>query len=581
MRKLFTLLCAMACLSAQLFAQNITVESAVGQSPATFVANNLLGEGVYVFNVKYNNSSSNITNPSIGTFNANGYDGLQMQNGIIMTTGNISVAPGPNNTNGLSVAVPGFYSDPEMELVATDEINGCSTLDFDFVSLASNFHFNFCFASEEYPEYVCSQFNDVFAFFITGPDPVTLEERTWNIALIPGTVTEENPNGIAVAINSVNIGTYGDASGGGSGTGCYYDYTGFYVDNNYDYNSDPIDGIQYDGYTSKMAAATDILPCVVYHMHISVCNVGDNSYDSGVFLEGNSFSSPSTAIGLGSSTIDTIWGSCEKTIPLSLAQTSFDNGTVHFSFGGTAVEGVDFECVDDDGQPIGDDGMAIDNGVHSFILRGLYDADLSEDKTIELYVQTSLCPDFPELVTYDTMRYALVHGGDVRLRDTTITCSYACFEVEVPLEYGEQVTYQWIPETGIDDPHSGHSTAMIFESTDYQVIAIGGIGCNRDTATVHVVITGEDPEAPVSIDGVENGQFRLYPNPVSDLMHLDVKGLRKVEVIGTDGKVVYTAEYNDFDGTVDIPVDGMANGTYGVRLVTANGITGTRVVVKR
>ena len=52
-------------------------------------------------------------------------------------------------------------------------------------------------------------------------------------------------------------------------------------------------------------------------------------------------------------------------------------------------------------------------------------------------------------------------------------------------------------------------------------------------------------------------------------------------MIGTDGKVVYTAEYNDFDGTVDIPVDGMANGTYGVRLVTANGITGTRVVVKR
>ena len=304
MKKLFTLFCAMAFAGIGLQAQNIQVTNAVGQSPATFVANNLLGEGVYVFNVKFNNSSNYITSPTIGTFNANGYGGLQMQRGIIMTTGNVNLAPGPNNASGASTPVTGYYTDPEMEIVATSEITSCSSLDFDFVSLTNSFIFNFCFASEEYPEYVCSNYNDVFAFFITGPDPVTLEERTWNIALIPGTVSDTTPNGIAVAINSVNPGQAGGAGGGG--VGCYYDYASYYVDNDYDYNGDPIDGVQYDGYTSKMAATTEILPCVQYHMHISVCNVGDNAFDSGVFLEGNSFSSPSAAIGLSHPDLDTL-----------------------------------------------------------------------------------------------------------------------------------------------------------------------------------------------------------------------------------------------------------------------------------
>lgn len=567
----------MTVLSVQLFAQDVTVQSAVGQSPATFVSNNLLGNGVYVFNVKYNNSSSNITIPSIGTFESNGFGGLSMLNGIVMTSGNISVAAGPNNSTGLSSSVSGYYSDSELEGLATADIYGCSTLDFDFVSLTNHFSFTYCFGSEEYPEWVCSDYNDVFAFFITGPDPVTLEERTWNIAMIPGSQSEENPNGIAVTINSVNIGTYGESSGGGNGVGCYYDYTAYYVDNNYSYGEEEIPGIQYDGYTSKMTAETDILPCVVYHMHISVCNVGDNSYDSGVFLEGNSFSAPLAAIGLSRPGIDTVWGSCGKDIALSLAETDFDNGTVNITFGGTAVEGSHFTCTDENGQPIGSDGLAIDNGSHSFVLRAIQGADLAQDKTIEVYLATSLCPDFPALVAYDTMRFVLVHGGDVSLRDTTITCSHACFEVEVPLNYGDgNIVYQWIPETGIDDPHSGHSTAMIFESTDYTVIATGGSGCNSDTATVHIVITGQDP---VGIGNAEADGLNVYPNPASDKINIESDGIQRVELFSAEGKRLFDGIYTN-TASASVSTEGLPNGVYYVRVSTKEGVTGTRLVVK-
>lgn len=575
MKKLITLMCAMACLTAGTWAQSISVTDAVGQSPATFIQNNLLGGGVYVFNAKFNNTQNNIGTANIGTFQSNGFIGLSMTGGVIMTTGNIDVAPGPNSASGKSHPVDGYYSDPEMAPVATGTINGCSTLDFDFVTLSGAIQMNFCFASEEYPEYVCSNYNDVFAFYVTGPDPETGEEVTRNIAIIPNTVSDDNPNGIAVAINSVNIGTPGMS--GGSGEGCYYDYSGFYVDN----TDDTTGGIEYDGYTSKLAASAQLLPCQVYHMHISICNVGDNAFDSGVFLEGNSFSAPTMAIGLSRPGVTPVHGSCPTAIPLSLSETQFDEGTVHFSFGGTAVLNTDFELLDENGNAIGDNGLVIDNDVHSFVIRGLQGADLSQTKTIDLYLATSLCPDFPQIVTYDTMHFSLDKGGDVRVKDTTITCTQACFEVGTELVYGENVTYRWEPTTGLDDPFSLVTTAMIFENAEYMLIATGGSGCNSDTAMVHVVITNENPDIPVGIDEIDGGSMSIYPNPANEVFHISANDVQRVEVFTREGRKVYEQSYDNFSGTLDIPTEGMEAGVYGIRISTANGMNGAKIVVNK
>ena len=81
MRKVFTTCCAILLLSAGAWAQNITVQDAVGQSPEAFIQNNLLGGGVYIFNAKFNNITGNITTPNIGTFQSNGFTGLQMEGG--------------------------------------------------------------------------------------------------------------------------------------------------------------------------------------------------------------------------------------------------------------------------------------------------------------------------------------------------------------------------------------------------------------------------------------------------------------------------------------------------------------------
>ena len=212
---------------AVLRAQNITVTSANGENITTFVSNNLLGSGVYVSNVKFNNATGNISKPQIGTFNANGYTQLMMESGVIMTTGNVDVAPGPNSSGGHSNSITGYYSDSQMNSIASSSVTACATLDFDFVSVSPFINVNYCFGSEEYPEYVCSSFNDVFAFFITGPDPQTGQTRTWNMASIPHTVDATHPDGIPVTINAVNQGIAPSSSG----TGCYYDFSEYYVIN--------------------------------------------------------------------------------------------------------------------------------------------------------------------------------------------------------------------------------------------------------------------------------------------------------------------------------------------------------------
>lgn len=278
-------LCLLLLPSICAISQNIVVNNALNQSLEAFINEHLVGNGVTVSNATFNGISGNITTPQIGVFQSNGFNGLNMPEGVLMTTGNISVANGPNGYNNASSAVSPVYSDAVMDALSSSVVVGCATLDFDFICTASSVEFNYVFASEEYPEYVCSGFNDIFAFFIVGPDPETGISVSRNMAIIPGSQTDENPDGVAVAINSVNPGIAG--SQGGSGDNCYYDYSEYY-------NSNPLGstGIQYDGYTTKLVATAAILPNTMYHMHISICNIGDNGYDSGVFLEANSFSAP-------------------------------------------------------------------------------------------------------------------------------------------------------------------------------------------------------------------------------------------------------------------------------------------------
>ncbi len=557
-------------------AQNITVSAANGQDVNTFINNNLIGSGVQVSNVKFNNATGNIATAQIGTFNSNGYTQLRMASGVIMTTGNVSVAPGPNNSGSLSTPVSGYYSDPQMNSISTSSVTACSTLDFDFVSISPFINVNYCFGSEEYPEFVCSSFNDVFAFFITGPDPQTGQTRTWNMASIPHTVDATHPDGIPVTINSVNQGSAPSSNG----TGCYYVFSEYYVVNHTPgVNGGPnnAQGVQYDGFTQKLSASATILPCQQYHMHISICNVSDNAYDSGVFLEAGSFNSPQAQVHFAPVSIDTVFRSHPYRIPLSLQGSDYSYGLMRLQFGGTANNGRDYKCYIEGGDTLTPTHnyvvMEGDTTLY-MVIAGTNQAMLDLPLSINISMATQLCQNFADLKGYDTLRCILAEDDIVRLKDTIIVAQDICEEVGVEVGFSRYpLTFHWMPEDDIFFPDQQYSTASITESRTYHVEARDTRG-NADTATVEVVVD----HTPQGIANVDNQGLVVWPNPAYGELHVEGEGLQSVEMYDVRGRLVVSIQCHGSHAKLN--TETLVPGFYTVRAVTAFGPVLGKVAVR-
>lgn len=279
---------AAAGLHAQTFQNHLHVQSCTqGRSwtAAQLVQNTLVGEGVQVSNVRFNGSSGVINCNGIGTFytdNNAPTTPIGLREGILITTGSIQGAPGPNSSARLTTNYS-CTSHPDPALIPltgdnTSTLFHCSVLEFDFIPQTDSVGFRYVFASEEYPEYTEESFNDIFAFFVSGPNPNGGNYLDTNIAKIPGT---NQP----VSIHTIN------------------DYTNdsYYIDN-YPRQAAARDTLQieYDGFTTVLTAYVHVIPCSTYHLRISLSDVNDSTFDSGVFLEAGSLSAKSLDVSMHS-----------------------------------------------------------------------------------------------------------------------------------------------------------------------------------------------------------------------------------------------------------------------------------------
>lgn len=503
MKRIFILgLLGLLIMNGTVYAQNLTVSSLSGQNPQTIVDQHLSGDGVLLTNAEFNNSAGNVSTPQIGTFNYTG-NVFPFHSGLVMTTGNVSVAQGPNTSGGSSAAVSTIYSDLQLAPYATSSINACAVLDFDFVAYSDTFAFNYIFGSEEYPEFVNSSFNDVFAFLLTGIDPITLVSTTKNVAVIPGTITASNPNGLPVTINNVNDGSHSN----------------YYITNN-------SNCVQYDGYTTRLTAQARLLSCMTYHMHLAIGNVGDNQYDSGVFLEEGSFYSPSTSLFKDYNLDpeqnvygDTLFQNCrEVDIRFQLPRpVSTGNYYANFMFEGDANVGTDYSLVRANGQNINSDPenstffYQQDSTAEILHLAILPDAPIAEGqvKTAKLIVTTIFCEEYwnegyLDAGRVDTLTFYLKSNDSIRLQDNAIEACHNCDRVFTELERGaSDLLYEWIPTTGIANPDRLDSESDIPENRTYRIVAKDRFGCLSDTAEVEITIH-ERPETDVHISP-ENG----------------------------------------------------------------------------
>jgi hypothetical protein len=213
--------------------------------------------------------SSNSTEFQQGTFTG-GTGILPFESGVLLTSGNSLLAPGPNSTPS---ATKSWATAGDTQL---NTLSGGNTQDANILTIS--FHktaptspdvisFQYVFASEEYNEFVGSPFNDVFGFFLNGT----------NIALIPSTT-------LPVSINNVNCGAhaayyqsndpFNSTVGGCSGT-----FTAL--------------NTQYDGMAGGLGSlslfASGTLAPGVNTIKLAIADTSDSVLDSGVFLKAGSF----------------------------------------------------------------------------------------------------------------------------------------------------------------------------------------------------------------------------------------------------------------------------------------------------
>ena len=216
----------------------------------------------------------------IGYFEANGSN-WPFEAGLIMTTGDINNAPGPEDET-LSDGGFAWPGDTDLEdAINTDldgnpgddlgpgESNNASVIEFDFVPIVDYMSFEFIFAAEEYGGFQCG-FSDAFAFLLTDSNGVTT-----NLAVVPNTTDP-------VSVFTVRDDTY---NGNCSSQNASY-FGNFYGDGGVDPILAPID---FRGHTTVLLAEANVVPNEVYHIKLVIADDGDTAFDSAVFIGAGTF----------------------------------------------------------------------------------------------------------------------------------------------------------------------------------------------------------------------------------------------------------------------------------------------------
>lgn len=399
----------------------------------------------------------------IGEF-SNGLTNVGFNTGMIMATGGISVAPGPNDSDGASAGYGNGTADADLQTLTPGALFDMANIEFDFTPTQSPLTFEFVFASEEYCEYVNTQFNDVFGFFISGPGI----GGTQNLAVVPGSGMPGTP----ITINTIN----------------HLTNSGFYTHNTPATGDNcgtipPATGqatleLQYDGFTKKMVAVANVIPCSTYHIKLKIADVGDGVWDSAVFLKAGSFDGGGNAsidwLVNGEPDIDEVTEGC-GTVSLLIDRVGSNPNLplpVSFTITGTATSGADYGPISSTYViPAGQDQLTIPvNIVNDLIPEGA--------ETVILTLNNPCSCLFPqEILTI------LDYNPMMPIADTVAICGAGVATVGVTVDGGVgPYSYQW--NTGGTDPTI---TPFVGVPTTYTVTVTDACG-RTSTARARVNI---------------------------------------------------------------------------------------------
>jgi len=233
-----------------------------GSDVQDLVLNALSGQGVSISNIDYVGAPE-----AISYFQANSLNSMPFLSGFVMTTGHKNYVVGPNNlpNAGVDNTLPGSSL---MNIITGSQSFDATIVSFDLIPFGDTLRIKFIFGSEEYPEFVGTNFNDGFAIFISGPGI----SGTENIARLPNYST--------ISVNAINAGNPDNSTSASN----YFYFLSNGNGNQAPYNSEP-SYLQFDGLTRPILGKINVIPNQSYHIKMVIVDGGDEIFDSGVFIE--------------------------------------------------------------------------------------------------------------------------------------------------------------------------------------------------------------------------------------------------------------------------------------------------------
>ncbi|MFZ4436515.1 MAG: choice-of-anchor L domain-containing protein [Flavobacterium psychrophilum] len=266
------------------FGQAISVNTSTYTVPQLVNAVLINSPCVAASNITWKTGTQANSTNGIGFFQ-NTNPNFPMNSGVILSTGDVAHAAGPN-TAMLNDGTTNWSGDASLENTLAQagipmNSTNATALEFDFTPIAPNFSFDFLFASEEYGNFQC-QFSDAFAFLLTN----TLTGETVNLAVVPGTnlpisvvtIRDFLYNSSCPSQNAAYFGTYNGGSAAAQSA------------------------TNFNGQTKLLNASAVLIPNTPYHIKLVIADRGDFGSDSAIFIASDSFSIGQDVLGTNQTT---------------------------------------------------------------------------------------------------------------------------------------------------------------------------------------------------------------------------------------------------------------------------------------
>ncbi len=440
---------------------NVTVDDLVDalSSPQVLVENPIL----------------NCPDGAYGSYTSPGNTQLEVMglpNGVILSTGNVEDIE--NNEAFFASTILGAPGDADLDSISLNDAdltnnalsNDACILEFDVYAATDELEFQYVFGSEEYPGFVGTAFNDIFAFLISGPG---LADNT-NIAVLEDDITE-------VSINTVNDGS---VAGFGGPTD---PATGDIIYNN---NAGGL-SLPYGGYTTVLTASAEVIPCNYYHLKLAIADRSDSSYDSGVFIGDLSAGLPQINLDFSISTVNgeniLVEGCSDGSdiINATIENPNPDTFIYYLGLSGTADENLDLV----DAIP---DSLVALPGTTTFSIPfeptndGI--AEGIDTLIIDLFAVFQC-----DTVTYNSIPILIYDETDIETsQDTFFVCSGT--SVQLGVSGATDYTWGWPIPSEIDNPNLSEPTLTPSQSGTIFVSGIvnGNTNCiDMDSSYIQII----------------------------------------------------------------------------------------------